>query len=126
MSLIDAIKNEIIEPEKGISLTGLKPVDKVILSIIGVAGMGVIGLIAAVGLYKAPPLSTLSASKGYQSSKRMLKGLKLLWDMVEGPIIRWKPEYATKIRYVDQGFDFIQNFLDKEEIGSLFRSSSGY
>lgn len=123
MGILDIVKDEISNPSK-ISLTGLEPVDKVVLAMVGSVGMGALGIIIATGIYKMPPLSTLSATAGYESSKRMLKGFKILWDMVEPLLRNWKPELKEKFYYIDQIFDFIQNFVDKEEIGKLFRSGN--
>lgn len=126
LSLVEAIREEVVGT-KTVSLTGIKPIDKIIMTVIGVVGMGSIALIAAVGLYKMPPLSTMSRGKGYKSVKRMTKGLKVLWDMAEPVLRTWKPSLKEKFYYVDQAFDFVQAFMDKEEIGSLFREdSSGY
>ena len=125
ISVLDAVKGTIF-PKTVVKLTGIAPIDKVIIAVVGSVGMAAVGLIAAVGLYKVPPLSTLSASKGYGTARKMLKGTKLLWDSVE-PILRnWKPTLKEQFHYVDQTFDFIQNFMDTKEIGSLFRSDDRY
>jgi hypothetical protein len=125
MSIMDAIRNEITGTSK-YSFTNVKPIDKILLTVIGTVGMGAIGLIAAVGLYKMPPLSSLSASKGFNNGRKMVKGLKLLWDTVEPIIRRWKPELKEQFYYVDQTFDFIQGFMDQKEIGSLFQGSDEF
>lgn len=124
-SVLEIFKSELTGGTTS-KLTGLAPIDKVIGAIIGVGGMGAIAVIAAAGIYKMPPLSSLSGAKGYKSLKKMLKGAKILWDMVEPLLRRWKPELKEKFYTIDQSFDFIQAFLDKEEIGSLIHSSEDY
>lgn len=132
MSLLSSFKEEIINPTFGsnikATLTGLAPVDKIIAAAIGVVGMGSIALIAAVGLYKAPPLSSLSATRGYATAKKSIKGMKLLWDTLESVLRKWKPGMRDKFDMIDQAFDFAQAFLDKEEIGSLIHGdrTTGY
>jgi len=126
-TLLEAVKNEMsISKSPLASITGLAPIDKIILAVIGVGGMGAIALIAATGIYKAQPLSSLNATKGFSNARKMVKGSKILWDMIE-PILRnWKPALKEKFWIIDQAFDFIQGFMDHKEIGSIFHSDDEY
>lgn len=118
---------EIFSIKTGEGPTGIDPVDKILVGIFGVGGMLTIAILAGIGIWKAPIPKEFTASKAFQSTKKLVLGIKLFWDTLEPYIRKNYPNMKEKFYWIDQGLDFAQSFVSLDTLTNLLRDDrSGY
>lgn len=101
-------------------LTGNEMIDKVIGSTFGLIGFG--GIIAAIimGISKIPIVDDLFSPTQLRQTNKFVTFFKGAYDMIE-PVARVaKPDWKEKLYWVDQIFDLVSLFLNKDDIKGLF------
>lgn len=132
------------------AITGMKPLDKVLLAMLGTAGIIAAGAIAAAGAANVKPISNLYSGNTFEGLQKGFMIAKIVWEAID-PIIRstsarkkiaaYVKEKATNpqkgvivnlaqfiegekidnIRYyIDQFFDWVGILLAKDAWGSIF------
>lgn len=101
-------------------ITGNEMVDKILGALFGLVGFG--GLVAAIvtGINKIPVVDDVFTGTQYRDANKFITFIKLVYDMGEPILRKVKPEWKEKLYWIDQIFDLVTGFLDRDDVKGLF------
>lgn len=109
-------------------ISGIAPLDKILLTIAGTGGMigvGILGGMVYANRNRDGSGLSFFQSENYQKIERAVKGIQSVYQIVEPTLRTMNPDQKEKLYWIDQLFDAFQLFWNRKEIAELFGVITG-